>query len=152
MVSLWSGRTQQYFSAKLFCSWSAPSYPVHETIPTQVQDLEFVERHEFPVIPFLHPVEVPLNGMMTLVYQPLLLLQYNLYCSIIQVINEEGLAQQPSSKHANSKWPPGGFCIPDPNPQSSKSQTVSSVSHCLLSNYLLLDLLVSPHAVLYGCY
>ena len=57
----------------LFCKVAfQPGSPrdvlVPEVVPPQVQDFAFsrVELHEVPVIPFLQPAEVTLNGSMTL--------------------------------------------------------------------------------------
>lgn len=136
MVSLWAGRTPYQFSARLLGSWSTP--PVYEAIPTQGRNLLFVELHEFPVIPFCNLVEVPLNGKMTLVYQPLLLVLYHLCCSVIQVINEAVTQDWPRSNPWSMQLVSGPqldfvFLIPTHRAQKLRQFSVSLIAHCLIS-------------------
>ena len=71
---------------------------VHEVIPLQVQDFvfSFDGLHEIPVSPFLQPVEVPLDGSMTLwcisrssQFCVISKLAHGALCPIIQIINED---------------------------------------------------------------
>lgn len=46
---------------------------VHAVVPWQMQGFLFlcIEFHGIPINPFFHPVEVPLNGSMTLSVRPI---------------------------------------------------------------------------------
>ncbi|KAK4818982.1 LOW QUALITY PROTEIN: hypothetical protein QYF61_022649 [Mycteria americana] len=67
--STWRPPGPQVLSCQAAFQLSSPqNILVHGVVPPQVQDLALllVEVHEVPVSPFLQPVEVPLDGSMTL--------------------------------------------------------------------------------------
>lgn len=63
MLNLLSTRTYGFFPAKLLCSSWPPACIWFGIFPSQVQDFAFTfDLHEVSVKPFLHFVNVPLNG------------------------------------------------------------------------------------------